>query len=331
VGQNPEKPALDSSRDEVSADLLVYIPTYNRPESLSRQLAALAQQRADWPGTVRILVSDNASTTLSPDALYAMSAEYAVDVRRNPGNVGANANIALGFVFVRPTEYLWILSDNDTIGPAALRNIAAQGLAEDPDAIVFSTRIEAPSAFVHTWAEAWDGVRENGLISNVIYKSSLFVPQASEAFFYHNTSFPHLCVLLATLRERGELNYRVLPSRDCFAPAVAHGEQPGDYRLSYSGMPQILPLLPAPQAKVFARLWLRDQGREFFRQRTSYPGIHLSTIACLRRYGGLRARIALRVLAIRHALFGWIEPSAIRLARRAFPERLKQLVRSRRS
>lgn len=307
--------------------LLVYIPTYNRPDSLRRQLSVLIAQRSEWPGTVRILVSDNASPAISDAELASIGSEFGVEVRRNAANIGANANIALGFVFVRPDEHLWILSDNDTLGPAALRSIVTDGLSPDADAIIFSTRTRAPSSFVHQWSTAWDGVHETGLISNVIYRSSTFLPQAAQAFLYHNTSFPHLCVLLATLKERGSLRYAVLPRSRVFAPDRPHGEQPGDYLLSLSGMPQLLPLLPAPQARKFARLWLRNHGSEFFEHRDAYPGVHVSSAACLRRYGGLRARARLSALGVRHALFGGLIPPATRFARRHLPEGLKRLLR----
>ncbi len=311
-------------------NLFIYIPTYNRPESLRKQLAALVAQRLDWPGAVRILVSDNASSSLSESELNAIAAEYSVEVRRNAGNIGGNANIALGFVFARADEYLWILSDNDTVAPTALRYVAMHGLLAGADAITLSTKIDAPFDLVHEWKAAWDGVGENGLISNVIYKASVFLPYSSGGFFYHNTSFPHLGVFLSALKAHGSLSHRVLPSSELFAPAVPHGEQPGDYRLSYTGMPQLLPLLPPQQARAFAVMWLRDQGLEFFRQRESFPSIYLGSVACIKRYGGLKARVILTALAMRHALLGRFDSSARSLGRRFLPDRVKQRIRERR-
>ncbi|MBU4556705.1 MAG: glycosyltransferase family 2 protein [Actinobacteria bacterium] len=319
------------STDSDCRPLFVYIPTYNRPDSLRRQLASLSAQRPDWPGGMRVLVSDNCSSAISPDDLAAVSSEFDVDVRRNVGNIGGNANIALGFVFAREDEYLWILSDNDTVAPTALSYLASQGRVGDPDAIVLTTQSSAPSDFVHEWTRAWDDVHENGLISNVIYRSSVFSDQAALAFYYHNTSFPHLCVLLGTLKERSSLRYRVLPSAEIFAPAGDHGEQAGDYSLSYAGMPQLLPLLPRRQARKFARLWLREQGLEFFNRRTVLPGIHLSSKAHLKKYGGIRARLLLFALEIWSVTLGRLVAPLERLARRLLPERFKRAIRSRRS
>lgn len=327
LGSN-ERQDEGSIDDASRPNLLIYIPTYNRPESLRRQLAALAVQRREWPGTVRILVSDNASSSLSDRELDAIAAQYAVEVRRNAGNIGGNANIALGFVFARADEYLWILSDNDTVGSSALSYVAEHGIPSDADAIVFSTKTDAPFDSIHEWDSAWDGVGENGLISNVIYKASAFLPYSSEAFFYHNTSFPHLGVLLSALKARRTLNYRVLPSSELFAPTTQHGEQPGDYRLSHTGMPQLLPLLPPRQARKFAVMWLHAQGREFFRQRESFPSIHLSSVACIRKYGGFRARAILTALAVRHALLGRFDASAKELGHRLLPDTVKRRIRA---
>lgn len=262
---------------------------------------ALLAQRADWPGTVRILVSDNASPTFLESELLPGDVGPGVEVRRNPANLGANANIALGFVFAREEEYLWILSDNDTIGPHAIRHIAEEGLRGDCDAIVFTTLTDEPSDFVHEWDSAWDGVQENGLISNVIYRGDVFLPDASAAFFYHNTGFPHLSVLLSALKRRGSLRYRLLPSSRVFAPQQEHGEEPGDYSVSLTGMPQLLPLLPRPQARRLARLWLRDQGVGFFQHRSDHEGNFLATKAILTAWGGGTGRLYLGIARLRTA------------------------------
>lgn len=316
-------------KPKADADLLIYIPTYNRPDALGRQLEAIALQRASWPGELRVLVSDNASPLLSDDDLAAYAKRFDVEVRRNPSNLGGNANIALGFVFADPAGYLWILGDDDRLAPDALSFIARFGLGEQADAIVFSTKVAEPAVFTHEWVSAWDGVNETGLISNVIYKASVFVPQARNAFLYHNTSFPHLCVLLATVQRQGRLRYRVLPGKEAFIESLPQAEEPGDYSLAYSGMPQIMPLLPSAQAKRFAWQWVRQQGRGFLSHRDSYPGLYVSTLAHLRRYGGTKALVWLAVLSVEHVLFGHIRPHILALARKILPAEVKSFLRSR--
>jgi glycosyltransferase involved in cell wall biosynthesis len=278
--------------------LFIYIPTYNRPARLRAQLDAITSQRDDWPGQVRILVNDNASPWFSTEAAASMAREYGVEVRSNLGNVGGNANIALAFVFGRPEEYVWMLSDDDTVREGALQAIATQGLVGDPDVVTFELKSSEPATVIHSWREGWDWIGEAGAISNVIYKGEVFSPQASQAFFYHNSSFPHLAVLLATMRERGTLRFRVVPSAMVFQPRVNHREEGGDYSFSLTGMPQLAALLPPEDAARFCRGWLREHGSGFVRYRDKYPEAHLATRAVLRKYGGRRAMIRLHWLTL---------------------------------
>ena len=125
----------------------------------------------------------NSSPWFSDVAAASMGREYGVEVRSNLGNVQVNANIALAFVFARPEEYLWILSDDDLVCDGALRTIATQGLVGDPDVITFETTSREPASVVHSWREGWEWIGETGLISNVIYKAQVFAAQASQAFF----------------------------------------------------------------------------------------------------------------------------------------------------
>lgn len=283
--------------DSATPSLFVYIPTYNRPSALRRQLDALTAQVGDWPGRVRILVSDNASPEFTDADATALAQDYGVEVRRNAGNLQANANIALGFVFARSDEYLWILSDNDTLHAGALKIIAEDGLIGGPDAIAIDTGTCEPRTTVRSWDEGWSIVGEMGLISNVIYKTAVFAPQSAQAFFFHNTGFPHLAVLLATLKARGSLRVRVLPSARVFVPAEPHGEEFGDYSVSLSGMPQLVWLLPPNEARRFCRMWLREQGLGFVRNRDANPEVHFATRAILIKHLGFDARITLRALA----------------------------------
>ena len=314
---------------ETYPTLFIYIPTHNRPLKLREQLDALTSQRGDWPGPVRILVNDNASPSFSTEAAASMAREYGVEVRSNLGNVDVNANIALGFVFARPQEYLWILSDDDTVCEGALQAIATQGLVGDPDVVTFEMKSSQPATVVHTWREGWEWVGEKGLISNVIYKAQIVAAQASQAFFYHNSSFPHLAVLMATMRERGSLRFRVIPSAWVLTPPAQHGEEWGDYSLASSGMPQLAALLPPGDAARFCRGWLREQGPGFVKYREKHPEVHLATRAILKKYGGRRAMIRLRWLILVQSLLSRLQrtPLAHPRVRRLLPETIRRRLR----
>jgi glycosyltransferase involved in cell wall biosynthesis len=315
---------------ETHPTLFIYIPTFNRPSTLRRQLDALTSQRGDWPGQVRILVNDNSSPWFSDEAAASVRLEYGVEVRSNLGNVQANANIALAFVFARPQEYLWILGDDDTVREGALRAIAMQGLVGDPDVITFETTSTQPVSVVHTWREGWDWIGETGLISNVIFKAHVVAAQASQAFFYHNSSFPHLAVLIATMRERGSLRFRVVPSAWVLMARAHNREEGGDYSLSLSGMPQLAPLLPREDAARFCRLWLREQGPGFVKYRDKHPEVHLATRAVLKKYGGRRAMIRLRWLTLARSLSSGLQrtPLARSRVRRLLPESIRRRFRT---
>lgn len=302
---------------DAGKSLFVFIPTYNRPDSLRRQLAALTGQRSDWPGAVRVLVSDNGSPALSEDDLAAIASEFGVEVRRNSANLGANANIALGFVFAQAGEWLWILSDNDTVQAGALGFLASECLNGAPDAITMETHAQEPATVTRTWRDGWGLVGEMGLISNVIYRMDAFADNSSQAFFFHNTGFPHLAVILATLRDAGSLRFRIVPSSRVFVPSAPHGEETGDYSVSLSGMPQLAWLLPPSEARRFCRKWLRAQGLGFIRYKNVHPALHFGTRAVLLRYLGFEARVTLWGLAI------------LEQVRSVLPRGLKQRLRGR--
>jgi hypothetical protein len=276
-------------------------------------------------------VNDNSSPSFSDEAAASLGREYGVEVRCNLGNVQANANIALAFVFARPHEYLWILSDDDIVCAGALQAIATQGLVGDPDVISFGTISGQPATVVHSWSEGWDWISGTaGQISNVIYKAQVVAAQASQAFFYHNSSFPHLAVLIATMRERGSLRFRAIPRAWVLMPPAHHGEEEGDYSLSLSGMPQLAPLLPPEDASRFCRMWLREQGPGFVKYRDKYPEVHLATRAVLKKYGGRRAMIRLRWLILAQSLLSGLQrtPLAHPRVTRLLPETFRRRLRT---
>ncbi|MBA4383767.1 MAG: hypothetical protein C0410_03455, partial [Anaerolinea sp.] len=95
--------------------LFIYIPTYNRPKSLEKQIASLSSQVTRHKDCVRILVNDNASPT---NLFFELEEKYSSEnivFHKNSGNIGGNANIALAFTYAKNDEFLWILSDDDLL------------------------------------------------------------------------------------------------------------------------------------------------------------------------------------------------------------------------
>ncbi len=272
-------------------NLFIYIPTYNRPNALRKQLTALTVQVDDYKGKIRVLVSDNSS----PENVYNKLATYYtnenITFRRNPGNIGANANIALGFTLARADEFLWILSDNDFISDKAIDNILPH-LRDDIEFNLLSPNSSQIKDIDYGYEEGWSGYLFEspvGLISNVIHNMKLIAPHIASAFFYHNTSFPHLAVIFTTIKEKGRVKLRILPAGDLFNLKSFDDNQPGNYRLSQEGMPLISPLLNPVAAKKFCIYWLKRHGVDFFTYRRNFPDIHLQTRVILETYGGWTA------------------------------------------
>jgi glycosyltransferase involved in cell wall biosynthesis len=184
--------------------LFIYLPTYNRPESLRRQLCALLPQVDRFPESVRVLICDNDSSKYGLDEiLHELPALKNVEVRRNGGNIGGNGNIALGFVFAQPNEFLWILSDNDIVSPGAVAYLLS---VLDPafDFYCFVNGAETERDLDHDWNSGWQKPMDwrMGLISDALYNMATVREVVEEAFYFHNSSFPHLAVACAAAKKK---------------------------------------------------------------------------------------------------------------------------------
>jgi len=283
-------PGVDAVR-EIAMNLFIYIPTYNRPKAIRAQLAALMPQINRYKDRIRILVSDNASSHGIYDDLRKEFDADNISFRRNPGNIDANANIALGFIFARPDEFLWILSDNDIVAGNAIEHLMLN-LEEDIDFFSIHDRVKEEKKVTYYWKDGWvfpvsDGI---GLISGLVTNMKSVLPYISFAFYFHNSSFPHLAVVLATARGKGKITLRMVP---IVSMSNFMNETETDYGLSRSGMPLLSELMPFDKAKIFAYMWLKATGINFYRQKNGkYNYIFKQSLALLKSYGfKLRAHL----------------------------------------
>jgi glycosyltransferase involved in cell wall biosynthesis len=268
--------------------LFIYLPTYNRPASLRAQLMALLPQVKDFPEDVRLLVCDNASSKYCEEEVFrGHSVPSNVEIRRNGGNIGGNANIALGFVFARPDEFLWILSDNDIVSPNAVRYLLSV-LDPSIDFYCFVNGAESEKDVWHDWNAGWQIPMEwrMGLISDALYNMATVRDVVEEAFYFHNSSFPHLAVACAAARKKGATRFRLLPRERISSDEASSMEQPTDYSLARVCMPLLVPLFPKWEARSFCRKWLWSHGIMLHVNKSLHPHLYIQSKATLRHYGG---------------------------------------------
>lgn len=279
--------------------LFIYIPTYNRPSALKTQLSALLNQVENFPQQVRILVNDNSSDDPFDYAGERYSSSSNIQFRQNLGNIGANANIALGFVFAQPDEFLWILSDNDIVAEGAIAYLLNL-LDKKIDFYCFNYSIEEPTEIECSWE---DGLQTPmdwrlGLISDGLYNTNSIKQSIDSAFYYHNSSFPHLAVAFSAMKMNGLVRFGLLPRAKINNSMFSSAECPTDYSLAQVCMPLLVSLFPAKEAKSFSIMWLREHGVNFYLNRKRHYYLYLQSRATLKYFGGWRARILLMWMSL---------------------------------
>ena len=277
------------------AKLFIYLPTYNRPDSLRTQLSVLLPQIKELSTNVRLMICDNASEKYKKeDVLRDLPTMANVEIRQNGGNIGANANIALGFVFAQPDEFLWILSDNDIVSPNAVAYLLTM-LDPAVDFYCFVNGSESAQDVQHKWIDGCQVPMDwrMGLISDALYNMSSVKDVVEQAFYFHNSSFPHLAVAFAAARKKEVTRFRLLPRQKVSADEESSMEQPTDYSLARVCMPLLVPLFPKWEAKSFSRKWLWAHGVQLHINKSKHPHLYIQSNATLRHYGGWGATVIL--------------------------------------
>jgi glycosyltransferase involved in cell wall biosynthesis len=120
--------------------LSVAIPTYNRAETLRRQLGSLLGQIVGCQEDVEVVVSDNASSDSTGSVVAEMRAHFP-DIRyvRNEANLGSTRNIDLAVRACR-ADYVWIVGDDDVLMPFAVETVVG--------AVEGAERSTRPASFI---------------------------------------------------------------------------------------------------------------------------------------------------------------------------------------
>jgi len=231
--------------------LLVFIPTYRRPEALTRQLTALESLRQANSGVdIDIQVSHNESA----DALTQFTFEGPSHHRFNPINLGADINIALAFTACDGYDFLWILSDDDFLSQG-------DGLPPLPfdnefDLLVFD---DAKDGAVETRQILASDLLNSrmGLISDVIYRVPSVRASLQESLNNVNSCFPHLSVI-ASAFARQACCIRYLSRSPTFARNLKYeAECVTDYSAARSGVLMVGKYLPKTEQRRFALFYAR--------------------------------------------------------------------------
>lgn len=195
--------------------LVVYIPSWHNFAGASRQVQEINRQRrtvrdAPW-SEVRVVVADNGSA-YDVDALLAAGADKVIS---RPTDFGGDLNIALGFLEPEPSDFLWILSDNDGVSPGALACLAKAFSAEDVDLVVGADGLDEALVISGLAAPGAVGLRIHlGLISAVAYRVTAIAPFVPNALRLSWTGWGQLAVQEAAAQAGSIRNTKLVPLGD---------------------------------------------------------------------------------------------------------------------
>lgn len=192
--------------------LTIVIPTFNRPEKVSRLVTQCLSQMDE---RTSLLVLDNASDRDVRELLKPIASEGAIRnfrVLRHPVNIGAVANVLRCFE-VPETPWIWIIGDDDGLEEGALETVL-ESIHANQDAININfagsmfrhvTGVDRTiSARYKSFDELIDGVdcfSNYVFISTNIYNRAKLLPYLRLMYNSPPTFLPHLAMVMAALKD----------------------------------------------------------------------------------------------------------------------------------
>lgn len=187
--------------------LTIAVPTFNRNQILLDNLHHLLPQLTR---DCKLLILDNCSAVPVAETLGATLREFPaleVDIRRNRANIGANANILRCFELC-DTEWLWVLSDDDTATPDAIE-IIFKHIAQYPACMFlnFSSGFFNRERRIVTegtigLAEQVDSLGNVLFLSSGVYKADAVVANLRLGYTYAHSQ-PNFVPLFTSLGDDG--------------------------------------------------------------------------------------------------------------------------------
>ena len=140
--------------------LVVYIPTYNRVESLKTCISIIASQIQDG---VQVYVSNNASTDGTTEYLDGLDYPW-LTVYHQPKNLGGAYNQVSAWFIPTETEYIWVIGDDDYLLPNALKTLL-DAIQKHPVDFIFCNTQAYPTTDEARVLQMWrDGKLPRGTI-----------------------------------------------------------------------------------------------------------------------------------------------------------------------
>jgi hypothetical protein len=267
-------------------NLLVYIPTYNRPQALKNQLDRICEQMPVSDLNIKVIVRDNCSSNYCFKEFSQNYIDKPIIFKQNSTNIGGNPNIAIGFLEAETNGFLWILSDNDLISKDCFKNIK-EFIRSEVDILTTEKHLVSPLSVKINLKKILDLKRifnNHSLISNTIYNLNSIKFSIENAFFYQTSSFPHLAVIIGCIESK-QINYQILPSEYFHDSTMDVFDNKGGYFLSMTAMPTLIPLLPEKSKILFATGWIRNNIILFHLHRNKYRDLSKYTQKLLLSYG----------------------------------------------
>jgi hypothetical protein len=289
--------------------VLIYIPTFNRYDLLKQNLSLINNQLIG-NSFVRVFVSDNSQNSVEEAVIRSWVPDILdFEYRKNPGNIGGNANIAGAFLEAHRDEILWILADDTLIAPQAIQNLA-KFVGINADIYSLTREISTRDFQVRTFEYNRKGMASIleeeswGLISSCLYNMEFISTHLENAYVYYNASAPHLAILLAAIQERESVTVVDLDEEKMHQGNLLGG----DYSFSLVGGPQLFILAPKWERKNLARSWVRRQSGALYANKNKHPLSFSATRAILIQEAGFYAKIFLTIgsaeVALRRSSLG---------------------------
>lgn len=181
--------------------LTILIPTYNRASTLSVTIKALLVQ-ADALN-VPIIVVDNSSTDETPKLLEELHCTHpCLDFISRRFNIGGDGNIVCALSQIS-SDYVWILGDDDLVGPNALSIVLGDINSNAPDWINYSSERRVDKSYDHRLYSchiqflktftSWDQLL---FVSNNIFRLEILGAGLLQGSFFQITQSAHIVAMI---------------------------------------------------------------------------------------------------------------------------------------